>query len=205
MRYANRSSICSNVILWANFALQTHNKKRIQRETASSICYFEVSKERKEYLLSNFGWYLGSSLETYDTICWSCYFSIDLFLPPSGSLTDVRWPKFVGFSTPELRFSLRTSSLFGQISGILPDKNRNILPKIHGCVRTWWMQEKRAFVENAGQALLRGCSLSILWATKKVFFSHWHGTDTGRLVDARSKLNFKRITPAKNTYKTTSF
>ena len=120
MRYANRSSICSNVILWANFALQTHNKKRIQRETASSICYFEVSKERKEYLLSNFGCYLGSSPETYDTICWSCYFSIDQFLPPSGSLTDVRWPKFVGFSTPELRFSLRTSSLFGQISGILP-------------------------------------------------------------------------------------
>ena len=121
MRYANRSSICSNVILWANFALQTHNKKRIQRETASSICYFEVFQKRKEqkYVLSNFGCYLGSSPETYDTICWSCYFSIDLFLPPSGSFTDVRWPKFVGFSTPELRFSLRTSSLFGQISGIL--------------------------------------------------------------------------------------
>ena len=119
MRYANRSSICSNVILWANFALQTHNKKRIQRETASSICYFEVFQKRGKYVLSNFGCYLGSSPETYDTICWSCYFSIDLFLPPSGSLTDVRWPKFVGFSTPELRFSLRTSSLFGQISGIL--------------------------------------------------------------------------------------
>ena len=121
MRYANRSSICSNVILWANFALQTHNKKRIQRETASSICYFEVFQKNKEqkYVLSNFGCYLGSSPETYDTICWSCYFSIDQFLPPSGSLTDVRWPKFVGFSTPELRFSLRTSSLFGQISGIL--------------------------------------------------------------------------------------
>ena len=118
MRYANRSSICSNVILWANFALQTHNKKRIQRETASSICYFEVFQKNKN-VLSNFGCYLGSSPETYDTICWSCYFSIDLFLPPSGSITDVRWPKFVGFSTPELRFSLRTSSLFGQISGIL--------------------------------------------------------------------------------------
>ena len=122
MRYANRSSICSNVILWANFALQTHNKKRIQRETASSICYFEVFQKRgkNKNVLSNFGCYLGSSPETYDTICWSCYFSIDQFLPPSGSLTDVRWPKFVGFSTPELRFSLRTSSLFGQISGILP-------------------------------------------------------------------------------------
>ena len=173
--------------------MQAHNKKRIQRETASSICYFEVFQKRKEqkYVLSNFGCYLGSSPETYDTICWSCYFSIDLFLPPSGSITDVRWPKFVGFSTPELRFSLRTSSLFGQISGILPDKNRNILPKIHGCVRTWWMQEKRAFVENAGQALLKGCSLSILWATKKVFFSHWHGTDTGRLVEGAFQIEFQ--------------
>ena len=153
MRYANRSSICSNVILWANFALQTHNKKRIQRETASSICYFEVFQKRgkNKNVLSNFGCYLGSSPETYDTICWSCYFSIDLFLPPSGSLTDVRWPKFVGFSTPELRFSLRTSSLFGQISGILAEPTDTWQKQEHLTQNPWLCEN----VVDAGKKSLR--------------------------------------------------
>ena len=120
MRYANISSLCSNVILWANFALQTHNKRRDSKRNCI-IYYCEVSKRgenRSKYYAFKL-WMLSRFFpwETYDTICWSGYFSIDLFLPPSGSFTDVRWPKFVGFSTPELRISLRTS-LFGQISGI---------------------------------------------------------------------------------------
>ena len=155
MRYANRSSICSNVILWANFALQTHNKRKDSKRNCIIYIIVRFGKEGKigpNIMLSNFGCYLGSSPETYDTICWSCYFSIDLFLPPSGSFTDVRWPKFVGFSTPELRFSLRTSSLFGQISGISLVVATDTWQKQEHLTQNPWLCEN---VVDAGKKSLR--------------------------------------------------